>query len=133
MNYKFLISMALIAASVSACKKRSYTNDTTKPIITVVEPMDNDTVQISIDPEVHIEFTATDNEVLRTLHVTVTNASGTTLFAESPSVTGNSVYAYHNHFIPSNITTGQEITVTLKAVDANDNSVEKVIPIYLNP
>lgn len=123
----------ILASFIGACKKRNYSNDTTKPVITVVEPMANDTVQISVDPEVHIEFTATDNETLKTLNISVKDANGNQLFTESPNVAGNSVYLYHNHFIPANITSGQEITVSLKAVDANENSVEQVIPVYLNP
>lgn len=123
----------ILASFIGACKKRNYSNDTTKPVITMVEPMANDTVQISIDPEVHIEFTATDNEALKTLNISVKDANGNQLFTESPNVAGNSVYPYHNHFIPANITSGQEITVNLKAVDANENLVEHVIPVYLNP
>lgn len=123
----------MLAGFMSACKKRNYSTDTTNPVITIVEPMANDTIEVSVDPEVHIEFTATDNEVLKTLDISVKDANGIQLFAESPNVAGNNVYPYHNHFIPSNITTGKEITVNLKAVDANNNSVEKVIPVYLNP
>ena len=123
----------MLAGFMSACKKRNYSTDTTNPVITIVEPMANDTIEVSVDPEVHIEFTATDNEVLKTLEISVKDANGIQLFAESPNVAGNNVYPYHNHFIPINITTGKEITVNLKAVDANNNSVEKVIPVYLNP
>lgn len=123
----------IFAGFIVACKKRNYSHDTTKPVITVVEPLTNDTVQISVDPEVHIEFTATDNEALKTLNISVKDANGNQLFTESPNVAGNSVYPYHNHFIPANITSGQEITVSLKALDANENSVELVIPVYLKP
>ena len=125
-----LLFFTLSLGVLPSCEKGE---DTEKPAITVAEPSMDDTITLSAEPEVHLEFTTTDNQGLRELKVKVTNSMGTELFAENPDVGGLKVFAYHEHFEPLGISGLTPLTVTLKATDKNDNEEIRIIPIFVRP
>ena len=83
--FKTTLFAALIAASlfVVSCKDDDKA-DTAKPVLTVAEPSMNDTFNLTIDPEVHVEFTATDNLALNELKIIVTDqVNNQTIFTQT--------------------------------------------------
>ncbi|MBP6625068.1 MAG: hypothetical protein KA198_07840 [Chitinophagaceae bacterium] len=133
MKYLFILSSLFILTFSQSCKKKSnYLLDHTKPLITIVEPVINDTLNLSLDPEVHIEFTTTDETALHTLSISVLQ-NGNTIFSEAPDVTNLKVYAYHEHFIPNSITSITPIKAIIKATDFGGNEEIKEVDFFVKP
>lgn len=107
--------------------------DTQKPVITIAEPHAYDTISIASDPELHIEFTTTDNIALKSLTVVVNDSSNTEVFKEEPNVSGLKVYSYHDHCMLSGIKKLFVYTVVLTAIDKSDNVIIKAVPVYVGP
>jgi hypothetical protein len=107
--------------------------DTEKPVITVAEPGSNDTISIASDPEMHIEFTTTDNIALKSLTVVVNDSSNIEVFREEPNVSGLKVHSYHDHYMLSGIKKLFQYTVVITATDKSDNVSTKTIPVFVGP
>lgn len=133
-NFRIIICLLILSTSLYACSRQSHSNsDTTKPIITVVEPLANDTASLAVEPEVHIEFTATDETKLRELNVVLIKNNTDTLFNDSPTVDNLTVYAYHEHVVPSGIVSATPMTAIIRASDQSNNTETKIINFYVEP
>jgi hypothetical protein len=127
------ITATIAIASISSCKKEDHnhnTSDTEKPVITLTEPMMNDTISIASD--VHIEFNVSDNDNLHDVAVNVTNAIGTNIFSKSAHVDAKT-YNFHDHFTPSGITGVTPLTLKIDASDHSSNSDSKTVTFYVKP
>lgn len=136
-NYLFMKTnaslIALIAigmlTGIASCKKES---DTEKPVIAIDEPTANDTISLSSSDSVHVEFTASDNEELHEVSVSVTNSAGTSFLSDTEDV-DKSVYAYHKHFLPTGITSPTPFTLTVAASDHSGNEESKTVTFIVVP
>ncbi len=134
-----IIKIALILLSfitmisLYSCNKNKTTSDTTKPIITMVEPTDMDTITLSIDPEVHIEFTASDNEALHSLDVKLLDSANQLLQQSTPNVMDQTSYAFHTHYIPSGVTGLTWVKVQITTTDHSENTTTKELKVFLKP
>ncbi len=124
------ICLAILASAFIACKKQTKI-DTQKPSITLVEPTE-DTLELSIEPEIHIEFTLSDNEQLQSLQVNLVDSNGITLFTETPNVSGFSVYPFHAHITPS-ISLATPMELQIIASDKNQNIVTMIKTFVVMP
>ena len=134
MQHKLLIAglTATVAlASLSSCHK-DEDHDTEKPVITLMEPLMNDTISLTTDPSVHIEFSVTDNDELHDVDVNVTNAGGTNLFTNSTHVDA-STFTFHEHFDPTGITSVTQLTLKIDATDHHSNTESKTVTFYVKP
>lgn len=127
-----LAIIAVAIAFISSCKK-STTADTTKPTIAVVEPTDMDTLSITLEPELHIEFTASDNRALKSLNVIVTDSSLNTLASYSPTVSNMTLYPFHEHMMLSSAYENSKIFVKITAIDEALNTTEQKFTLFVNP
>jgi DNA polymerase III alpha subunit len=129
---KFLTFSFIVLAI--GCKKHEHnTNDQVKPILTIEEPMVNDTLILSVDPEVHIEFTATDNEGLHELNVLLIKNNTDTILNDNPSVHDLKSYAYHEHVVPTGITNIVSMKVIISAEDHGENKEVKTVDFFVTP
>jgi hypothetical protein len=119
--------------SFTSCKKNKSSSDTTNPIIAIVEPTDLDTLKLSVESELHIEFTASDNSSLHSLEVNLLDSSNAILFQSTPNVMDQTSYAFHSHYIPIGITGLTWMKITIKATDHSSNIAEKVLKVYVKP
>lgn len=118
---------------ITSCSKEETKSDTEKPTIHVEEPSMNDTIVLSQSPEIHIEFTAQDNIELKQVSVKLTNNIGTELFTENPNVTGLKVFSFHDHYMPTGISSLTPLTLTIVATDKKDNSQTQIVPLMVKP
>jgi hypothetical protein len=128
--------LMLTAGSIlmfSCNKKSSTTTDTLKPVITVAEPIANDTTSLTLEPEVHIEFTVTDDAGLHHLSVLLIKNNSDTIMNETPSVLDLKVYSFHEHYMPIGISSLTGLKVIIKADDHSGNTETKVIDFYVEP
>ena len=130
-------TIAILLATIitlNACHKAHTDNsDTTKPVITVAEPMTNDTLSISADPEIHIEFTVTDQAGLHDLSVLLIKNNTDTLLNETPTVHDLTVFSYHEHVMQSGITSLVNMKAIIKADDHGGNVETKTIEFFVKP
>ena len=124
------ISVFTITSLVTSCKKETANK---APEIAILEPTANDTVTISVDPELHVEFTATDDEGLHTLSVKIKTASATLFNDTSAMVHDLKTYNYHEHYTFSGITTLTPATVEITAEDHDEVITMKTIQVYVKP
>ena len=131
--YSILIIFGSTLLLYSCNKNNSSSTDDTKPIITIAEPTTNDTITLTLEPEVHIEFTITDNVGLHNLSVLIIKNNIDTLMNETPSVSDLKVYSFHEHLMPIGITSLTGFKVIIKAEDHSGNMESKVIDFYVEP
>jgi hypothetical protein len=118
-----------VVTGISACKKES---DTEKPVIAIAEPTANDTISLASTDSIHIEFTASDNEELHEVSVSVTNSAGSSFLSGTEDV-DNAVYAYHKHFLPTGITSPTPFTLRVDASDHSGNEESKTVTFIVVP
>jgi len=127
-----LISVSIV--QLYSCKKKTSELDTEKPYLSIVEPMANDTTSMAIEPEIHVEFTATDNDQLKSLSVTLKDGLNNILFSSIPTVDGLKSYSFHQHYLPTMTITGTTLfKVNIIATDQNNNTNKQDILFYLKP
>jgi hypothetical protein len=127
-----LISVSIV--QLYSCKKKTSELDTEKPYLSIVEPMANDTTSMAIEPEIHVEFTATDNDQLKSLSVTLKDGLNNILFLSNPTVDGLKSYSFHQHYLPTMTITGTTLfKVNIIATDQNNNTNTQDILFYLKP
>lgn len=134
-SLKNIFAIILLTSTVAfiSCTKKSSSSDTEKPVITIAEPTANDTLTYSIDPEIHIEFTATDNNALHSLLVELKDDNNTILQSSSPDVLNLKTYSFHTHFIPSAFTVVKKYTIKIEAKDHAENTLLKELSVYMKP
>ncbi len=129
-----ITAVFIIATVFVACTKHtSETTDTTKPVITVVEPMADDTLSLAVEPEIHIEFTVTDETGLHELNVLLIKNNVDTLMNESPAVHDLKTYSFHEHAIPTGISSLTPMKAILTAEDHGENKEVKTISFFITP
>jgi len=127
-----LISVSIVL--LYSCKKKTSELDTEKPYLSIVEPMANDTTSMAIEPEIHVEFTATDNDQLKSLSVTLKDGLNNILFSSNRTVDGLKSYSFHQHYLPTMTITGTTLfKVNIIATDQNNNTNTQDILFYLKP
>ncbi len=129
--YTAVIAAIMVLAGINACNKDGE-KDTGKPVITLEEPMMNDTFSLAVEDSVHIEFSASDNDELHDVAVNITNAAGTNVYSSLDDVDAKT-FAYHEHFHPTGITTVTPFTLKIDASDHNSNSESKTVIFYVKP
>ncbi len=133
-NFQKIISIIIISTSLFACSKHTHsTTDTIKPTITVAEPTANDTLSLALEPEVHVEFTTTDETNLHELNVLVIMNNTDTLLNDNPSVHDLTSYAYHEHVVPTGIVSITPMKVVIKSNDYSGNTETKIINFFIEP
>jgi hypothetical protein len=125
----FLSGFLFMAMS---CKKRS-TDTTQSPLIVIAEPGIGDTIDVSVDPELHIEFTASSNKGLHALKVALVRNNTDTLLHESPAVMDLKAYPYHEHVLLSATVSVQSYQLYIRAEDHDGASKEELITVYAQP
>jgi hypothetical protein len=134
--FKFIL-IILISVSIFqlySCKKKTSELDTEKPYLSIVEPMANDTTSMAVEPEIHVEFSATDNDQLKSLSVTLKDGSNNILFSSNPTVDGLKSYSFHQHYLPTMTITGTTLfKVNIIATDQSDNTTTQDILFYVAP
>lgn len=131
---KNLIALAVSAIALfTSCTKKKST-DTIKPIITVVEPSNVDTTSLSVEPEIHIEFTATDETSLSSISVNLYQNDSMNIYSNNSSdVKGLKVYDFHQHIVPTSISTTTSFKLILEAKDEGGNTQTEEIHFYIEP
>jgi|688.fasta_scaffold25018_14 hypothetical protein len=124
----YLSIMFAVILITNSCKKENKV-----PTIAIVEPMENDTISLAVSPEVHIEFTASDDEELHYLSVNVHDDMANSFLADTPSVHGNKTFDYHEHIMPSGITNTKRMTLEIKAEDHEELMTTKSVVFYVKP
>jgi hypothetical protein len=118
---------ALVLLSFNSCKK----DDTEKPTLSIIEPLAGDTLYLSQDPEIHIEFTASDNEELHEVSVDLKDAQGNTFFNRTDDV-DLKTFSFHEHVMPD-IAAGIEFTLRIEANDHSGNSNTEELQFFVMP
>lgn len=133
-KFIFIIIISTSIINLTSCKKKTSEIDTENPFLSIVEPMANDTTSMAVEPEIHVEFTATDNNKLKSLSVTLKDNLNNTLFSSSPTVDGLKSYSFHQHYLPTMTITGTTLfKVNIIATDQNNNTNTQEILFYLEP
>ena len=125
------IAATIAIASISSCKKDEV-KDTEKPVITLNEPMMNDTISLAVEDSVHIQFSASDNDELHDVAVNITNSGGTNVYTNSADVDAKT-YSFHQHFHPTGIIGVTQFTLKIDASDHNANADSKTVTFYVKP
>lgn len=130
-QFFILLSLTLM---LSECKKNTHSHkDTVKPILTFVEPTANDTVNLTLEHEVHIEFTASDETSLHELQIIIIKNGVDTIFTQTPEVHDLKVYPYHTHLIPTGIIGLAAFQAIIKAEDHGGNITTETINFFVKP
>jgi hydroxymethylpyrimidine pyrophosphatase-like HAD family hydrolase len=137
----FFISLALFfPIALNSCKEDS---DTTKPVINLIEPFEDNVLQIGNEHGVHFEAEFSDNEGLSSYKVDIhpnfdghvhTRANETVDFKynKSWSITGkNTVVHHHEIQIPENATPGN-YHLMVYCTDNAGNESHVAVNIELN-
>ena len=125
-----VISFAILKMMAS---KKNEKYDTLKPVITIAEPLSNDTLSMAMDPEIHIEFTTSDESGLHALSVILVKNNTDTLLNQKPDVLDLKVYAFHEHIVAAGITSLTPLTAIIRAEDHSNNVELKTINFVVNP
>lgn len=133
LSFKYVLAAFVIGFVLfnTSCKKEEV--DVTKPVVTVAEPTEGAVFSLTDDPEVHMEFTVTDEASLHELSVELKDASGTVVFSDAPEVHDLKTYAYHEHYVPSGITSEVNMTFTVTAEDHGSNVTTQTINFKVKP
>lgn len=129
-NTLIFISVSILALFLFSCKKDK--EDKEKPYIGIVEPTQGDTQSLSKDPEVHIEFTASDNDEIHEVSVNLTNSADSLIYINSKDV-DNTVYSFHEHIVPTGIKSLTKLTLKIEASDHHSNTASKTLQFYIKP
>jgi hypothetical protein len=137
----FICLTAFSAVVLNSCKEDS---DTTKPVINLVEPANDDVLQIGGEHGVHFEVEFSDNEALASYKVNIhpnfdghthTRASGATVdfeYDKSWSLTGKNASVHHHEIkIPENASPG-DYHLIVYCTDAAGNESHVAVNVELS-
>jgi hypothetical protein len=133
--FKFIL-IILISVSIVhlySCKKKTPETDSEKPFLSIMEPLANDTTSMVVEPEIHVEFTATDNDYLKSLIVTLKDSLNNIVFSSSPTVDGLKSYSFHQHYTPAAITGTTLFKANITATDKSNNTTTQEFLFYVAP
>lgn len=128
-NYILLIFGLVV---IAACKKKPKGPDTINPEITLQAPVAGSTVYINHGEELHIEFTATDNQYLQFIDVNVIDQLGNSWYNKSIDVDKQAAYPFHVHISPT-VNQSTSMRVIIKVTDEAQNSITREIDCYVAP
>ncbi len=132
-NKIFIVSLIIIIF-LSACKKNNTgVEDSVLPTVTIAEPMANDTLSLTADPEVHVEFTTTDETGLKSIQVWLVINGTDTLLNEDLDAQGVKTYAYHEHAVPSGIIAAVNMKAVIRVEDYGNNVNEQIVNFVVTP
>lgn len=107
MKTKFnLLLVGLIALSIPTLSSCGNDGDTTRPVINLIEPAEDDV--LTIGEAVHLEMELSDNEMLSSYKIDIHSAAGhdhsraeavTTIFEDDWDVSGQKNVPVHHHEI----------------------------------
>jgi hypothetical protein len=131
---KYMIQLLFISIllTVFACRKRS-TDSALSPRIVIAEPGIGDTIDVSVNPELHIEFTASSDKGLHALEVIFVRNNTDTLLHENPSVMDLKAYPYHEHYLLSATSSIESYQLHIRAEDHDGAVSEEMVPIFVQP
>jgi len=115
---------------VASCSDSS--NDTEKPKIALELPKSNDTIRLSVQSQIPIVFTATDNDELHEVKVTLKNSKGDELYSDSKDVDA-AEYRFQHNYVPTGITVATQFILKIEASDHHDNETELEINFIVIP
>ncbi len=115
---------------VASCSDSS--NDTEKPKIALELPKSSDTIQLSVQSQIPIVFTATDNDELHEVKVTLKNSKGDELYSNVKDVDAAEYHFQHN-YVPTGITVATQFILKIEASDHHDNETELEINFFVIP
>ena len=123
-----LLSLGFV---LTACHKDNE-KDYDSPVILVYEPDGGDTLSMAIEDSVHIEFYVTDNTEIHEVSVNITDINGANVYNTLEDV-DDSVFYYHEHFFPTNITGVTKFTILIEASDHSENVASEKRVFYVEP
>jgi hypothetical protein len=125
----FLLFVSLFSAiSFAACHKHDDENDTTAPVLTIEDPIENE----SLNGEIHIHGKVTD-ESLHELNIVVkSDADGSVIFQKAPEVHDETSYSFDEHFTKA-VGAETPVTLTITVSDHSDNTTTKSVKFKLKP
>jgi hypothetical protein len=127
MQIKSLLFAALCCLTIAACHKHDE-NDTNAPVVTIASP----TEAASIQGEIHIEGTVTD-ESLHEMEIKLTKDSdGSELFKATPAVHDETSYTFHEHYTPT-VAAETAVTLTITVSDHSENTTTKTVKFTVKP
>ena len=121
----------LLSILFFSCHKNTG-KDIEKPVLSVVAPVQNDTVNLTAGDELHLEFTLNDNQGLHYLEIKLTDQLGVEYFSATPKVTDLKVYPFHTHLTPS-LNGVKNMTLNISAQDHAMNSLTTQIQFVVLP
>lgn len=124
-----IIIATFIAAGFNSCKKENKAPD-----INIIEPISADTIQLSVSNEMHIEFTASDDNAIHDLRVYIINESGIAIYSDtSINVNHAKSYSYHEHIAMPGSTSIKSYSVKIDATDEEGLNTQKNVVVYTKP
>lgn len=128
MQFKSLLFAVFCLLIVAACKHDHNEDDTTAPVLTIDEPLENE----SVTAEVHIEGDVSDGS-LHEMEIKVTQDSdGAELFKATPTIHDKTEYHFHEHWIPT-IAAEIAVTLTITVEDHSANKTTKTVKFTVKP
>lgn len=128
----FFLLLLSLSLSFSSCKNNTE-EDKELPTIYMEDPEDGDTISVSVEDSVHIHIYLSDNKALNALTVNVKNQSGTIVYTESPAVTGQTLYTFHEHFVPTGISGVEQMNLEVFVTDKSNNIALATRTFYVKP
>ncbi len=129
LNILFIAVIGTFIYSIIACKKEQI--DTEKPVISIYELSQGDTVNVTTD-SVHVEFHVEDNVEIHEVKAQITNSNGDVVFQYLQDVDKPS-FQYHSHYFPKGTVGVVPLTLTITASDHSGNEAVKSVAFYIKP
>ncbi len=130
MHNNVIILIVLIGFFIFSCDGTS--DDIEAPAVTIIQPLENDTILLSITKEVNIRFTTSDNDELHDVIVYVKNTAGKILYSTTNDV-DQKTYNYSEQYKPSNINVLTQLKLETHITDHSDNHTFKSVSFFVRP
>lgn len=131
-NNSGLLLTVLLLVFTACHKDDDEPVDSEKPVLTVYEPTAGDTLSMSVEDSVHIQFYATDNDELHEVAVNITDINGTNVYSTLDDVDATA-YSYHEHFFPGVVSSVVRYTILFQASDHSGNIASDTRIFYVKP
>lgn len=128
-NILFL-SLLFIVVFFASCKK---SNDTTKPSISIDNPLANDTVSMTGKNSIPILISLTDNTMLDKTRVEVYDKANVLVYNSTPFVPSLRTFSFYEQFKPTNISGATMFTLKVSVTDVSQNTEMQTVPFYVKP
>lgn len=132
MKFQLIYAVLIWSVLFLGCKKNKIT-DSMKPAITMAEPTPGDTIDVSVDPEVHVEFTVSDQDGLHALSITLLRNATDTLLNVQPAVMDKTVFPFHDHLTLSGVSEVQTLQLFIRAENHASFVSTQEVTFYAQP